>query len=167
MHISLIVAAALNRVIGKGNQLPWHMPADLRFFKQKTTGHHILMGSRTFQSIGRILPNRVTIVVSSQMDENMSDYQVVRSIKAGIQWAECAGETELFVVGGAQIYAQTLPLADRVYVTQIQASVPGDAYFPILGTEWVERSRQFFQADAHHVYDHVYLVFERKYTKLQ
>ncbi len=161
MRISLIVAAALNRVIGQGNRLPWHMPADLRFFKQKTTGHHILMGSRTFQSIGRILPNRIAIVVSSQMDANVLDYRVVRSIEAGIQLAKCAGESELFVIGGAQIYAQTLPLADRVYVTQIQASVTGDAYFPILGTEWAERSRQFFQADAQHVYDYAYMVFER------
>ncbi|MCT4697102.1 MAG: dihydrofolate reductase [Candidatus Cardinium sp.] len=165
MVISLIVALSLNRVIGKQNKLPWHLPADLQEFKQRTMGHHLVMGSHTFRSIGRILPSRVSIVVSSTMDQLAVGYHVVRSIEEAISLAKAQGESELFVIGGEKVYTQTLLMAHRIYLTKIHAIVAGDTYFPVLGKEWVERDIRSFKADAKNPYDYAFIVLEKKGNK--
>jgi dihydrofolate reductase len=157
-----MVATSLNRVIGKENKLPWHIPADLKEFKKKTLGHHLLMGSHTFRSIGCILPNRISIVVSTQMKASVSGYYVVRSIEAGINLAREQGALELFIIGGGQIYEQTLPLASRIYLTKIYVNLLGDTYFPLLGEEWVQRSIISCKADAHNLYDYEFIVLEKQ-----
>ncbi|MBX9890574.1 MAG: dihydrofolate reductase [Amoebophilaceae bacterium] len=164
MNISIIVAASLNRVIGQHNKLPWHMPADLRHFKTKTVGHPILMGSHTFRSIGRVLPNRTSIVVSSTMDQSVIDYKVVRSIEEGIAIAKASGALELFVIGGGRIYEQTLPIAHTIYLTQIHAELEGDIFFPVLGEEWKIITRSFCKADEQHPYDYEFTVLKKEAT---
>lgn len=161
MIISLIVATSLNRVIGKENKLPWHMPADLQEFKKKTLGHHLLMGSHTFRSIGTILPNRISIVVSAKMNQSVTGYYVVRSIEDAIDLAKWQGESELFVIGGGAIYEQTLPLASKIYLTRVYTHVLGDTFFPLLGEEWVQRSIRSFKADAQNLYDYEFSVLEK------
>jgi dihydrofolate reductase len=129
MKVSLIAAVARNRVIGRDNDVPWKLPADLRRFKRLTMGHAMLMGRRTFESIGgRPLPGRPLIVVSRQ--QGPEGVQMARSVQEGIDFARAAGETELFVAGGTEIYREALPVADRLYLTRIEEDVPGDAYFP-------------------------------------
>lgn len=162
MVISLIVATSLNGVIGKDNKLPWHMPADLREFKSKTLGHHLLMGSHTFYSIGRILPGRTTIVASTKMNHVVSGYYVVRSIGEAIALARTQGASKLFVIGGGKIYEQTLPLADKIYLTKIHVTLVGDTHFPTLGEDWVQRSIVSHKADEHNAYDYEFITLEKK-----
>lgn len=128
--ISIIVAMAKNRVIGKNGQLPWHLPSDLQRFKQLTMGHALLMGRLTFESIGKPLPGRRTIVVSRNPEYKAAGCEVAISIEAGIQLAGTA--EELFICGGAEIYQQTLPLAERIYLTKLDVAIEGDSYFPEL-----------------------------------
>lgn len=165
MVISIIVAMSLNRVIGKQNRLPWHLPADLQEFKKNTLGHHLVMGSHTFRSIGRILPNRISIVVSTKMDQSVVGYHVVRSIEEAISLANKQGESELFVIGGGKIYEQTLPIAHKIYLTKIHVVVSGDTYFPLIGKEWVERVVGSFKADASNPYDYEFIVLEKACSK--
>lgn len=130
MKISLIAAMARNRVIGRDNRLPWRLPADLRRFKELTLGHTLLVGRRTFESIGRPLPGRKMLVVSRREGYAPEGVRVARSVQEALDLAREAGEAELFVGGGAEIYRQTLPVADRLHLTRIEEDVPGDAYFP-------------------------------------
>lgn len=129
MKISLIAAVANNGVIGKNNDLPWRIRDDTRFFMQKTTGHHVLTGRKNYEAMGRSLPRRPNIVISRDPDFR-ADCPVVPSLAAGLELARAAGETEAFVIGGAQIYAEALPIADVFYRTRVLADVPGDVFFP-------------------------------------
>jgi nicotinamidase/pyrazinamidase len=128
--ISIIVAMAKNRVIGKNGQLPWHLPSDLQRFKQLTMGQTLLMGRLTFESIGKPLTGRRTIVVSRDPEYQAAGCEVTNTIEAGIQLASPA--EELFICGGADIYQQTLPLAERIYLTELDTKMEGDCYFPEL-----------------------------------
>lgn len=132
---------AKNRVIGVNNALPWHLSADLKRFKALTMGHHIVMGRKTWESIGRLLPGRHHIIVSRRPDHQVPGALVVDSIEASIVVAQ--GDSEIFVIGGAEIYKLALPIADRVYATEILADFVGDTFFPPIepGT-WVEVSRE-------------------------
>ena len=161
MVISLIAAMALNRVIGKDNRLPWNLPADLQVFKEKTVGHCLLMGRHTFDSIGRILPNRISIVVSRTIHSVTNGYYIVNSIEAGVRLAREKGEEELFVIGGGQIYAQILPFAHKIYLTRVHTHLLGDTYFPLLGQEWAQRSIRACYADARNAYDYDFIVLEK------
>jgi dihydrofolate reductase len=125
--VSIIVAMADNRVIGQQGQLPWHLSADLRRFRKLTTGHSIIMGRKTYESIGRPLPQRRNIVISRDPQFAPEGVEVVDSLDAAL--AETASETEVFVIGGASIYALALPLAGRLYLTQVHTTVPGDVCF--------------------------------------
>ncbi len=165
MIISIIAAMSLNRVIGMQNKLPWHLPADLQEFKKNTLGHYLVMGSHTFRSIGRILPNRISIVVSRKMDQSTVGYHVVRSIKEAIDLAKSQGESELFVIGGGKIYHQALPIADRIYLTRIHVVVSGDTYFPLLGKEWIKRTVRSYQANEKNPYDYEFIVLEKECNK--
>ena len=135
MNISLIVAMAENRVIGRGNQLPWHISAALKRFKKLTTGHYILMGRKTFESIGRPLPKRKSVVISRNPDYRPEGVLVASSLKAALQLAE--GEQEVFIIGGAGIFSEALAgemTADRLYMTFVHAEIEGDVYLP--GIDW-------------------------------
>ena len=139
-RIALIAALAQNRVIGVNNTLPWRLPEDLQHFKALTLGHHILMGRKTFESIGRVLPGRTTVIVSRTGYNAPAGCLVTASIPAALD--VCAGDAEVFFVGGAQLYAQVLPLAQRLYLTEIKAEFDGDAWFPAFDrAAWDEISR--------------------------
>jgi dihydrofolate reductase len=140
-RLSLIVAVARNGVIGKSNQLPWRLPEDLKRFRTLTMGHHIIMGRRTWESIGRPLPGRTSVVVTRRGDYAAPGALVVHSLADAL--AACTGDDEVFVIGGAEIYGEALPLADHIYLTRIDADYAGDAFFPALsGEEWGEAGRE-------------------------
>jgi dihydrofolate reductase len=142
MDVVLIAAVARNGVIGAGNALPWHLPADLKHFKALTLGHPVLMGRKTFESIGRPLPGRPNIVVSRDPAFVAAGVTVAASVPAALLRATALG-TPVFVIGGAQIYAQCLTLADRIYLTRVDIEVAGDAFFPSLDDhEWRETARE-------------------------
>ena len=139
--LSLIVAMARNRTIGINNTLPWRCPEDLKHFKALTMGHHMIMGRKTFDSIGKPLPGRTTVVVTRDTNLKIEGCLMAHSIPDAIK--TCAGDTEIFIVGGADIYAQSLQLADTLYVTEIQQDVEGDAHFPAFDKmHWHETARE-------------------------
>lgn len=141
--LSLIAALACNRVIGREQRLPWHLPADLRFFKQMTMGKPVLMGRRTWESIGRPLPGRQMIVLSHDPNAQAPGCVRVQTLEQALEIAHAA--PELMVIGGSQLYRQTLPLAKRMYLTRIEADVAGDTWFP----EWGEREWRLVWEEAH------------------
>ncbi len=166
MKLAIIVAQADNRVIGINNNLPWHLSEDLRYFKQVTMGKPIIMGRKTFESIGRPLPGRANIVISRDSGYRHEGVRVVNSLAAAQQLAESIGlidgVDEAMVIGGAEIYTQALPLADRLYLTQVHAEVVGDAHFPAFHPgEWCEVARQDFTAQAPNPYDYSFIVLDR------
>lgn len=128
MRLSLIVAMAANRIIGRAGQLPWHLPTDLERFKRVTLGYPLVMGRKTFESIGRALPGRITIVLSRQPDYQVTGCQVASSLEAALKlvW----DYDEVFVCGGEDVYRQALPLAQRIYLTELAREVEGDTFFP-------------------------------------
>lgn len=126
--LSIIVAVARNRVIGINNTLPWHLPEDLKRFRALTMGHHIIMGRKTYESLGRLLPGRTTVIVSRSKDYAVPGALVANSLPAAI--ALCGDDPEAFVIGGEQLYAEALSCADRLYLTEIDAEYAGDAFFP-------------------------------------
>jgi len=139
--INVIAAMARNRVIGINNTLPWRLPADLQHFKALTMGHHIVMGRKTFESIGKPLPGRTTVIVTRDANYRVDGCVTATSIDAAI--SACADDPEIFFVGGAELYAQVLPRADRLYLTEIQAEYAGDAHFPDFDRDiWTETTRQ-------------------------
>ena len=138
--ISLLVAVAKNGVIGSKGKLPWRLPADLKRFKELTMGHHIVMGRKTYDSIGRLLPGRKTVIVTRQDDYQAPGAIVVHSIADAI--GVCKDDDEAFVIGGAEIFRETVPLADRIYLTEIHANFEGDVFFPDWKKkEWKEIKR--------------------------
>jgi dihydrofolate reductase len=160
MKISIVVAAAQNNTIGKNNELLWHLPADLKHFKNLTTGHAILMGRKTYESIGRPLPNRRNIVITRQPIQ-LEGCEVVNSIDEAM--AICDGEEEVFVIGGAEIYKQTLERCHRIYLTRVNQHFEGDAYFPELNeTQWVEISRSVHPADEKNPIGYSFIILEHR-----
>jgi dihydrofolate reductase len=128
--LSLIVAHADNRVIGDNNQLPWHLPEDLKRFKKLTMGHHIIMGRKTYESLGRLLPGRTTVIVTRDPAYIVDGAKVVHSIPEAL--AVCAGDDEPFLIGGAELYALGFEYVTKLYITRVFSSVSGDAFFPEL-----------------------------------
>ncbi len=162
MRVSIIVAIADNGVIGRDNDLPWRLSADLRRFKALTMGHHLLLGRKTFESIGRALPGRQMIVVSRGTPKLPDDVHLAASVEEGIERANSYGEDELFVAGGASIYATTLPLCDRVYLTRLAAEIEGDVRFPETDfSTWQELHREEVGADEKNQYPTTYVVYAR------
>lgn len=160
--ISLIVAMDNNRVIGKDNQLPWHLPADLAYFKKTTMGHSIVMGRKTFVSIGRPLPGRENIIVTRNHSFQAEGCTVIHSVD-DIKVIASKRKEEVFVIGGAEIFQATLPFADRLYMTKIDAHFPGDTFFPSFDeTEWQLISSKKGLKDEKNPYDYTFLVYERK-----
>lgn len=158
--LSIIVAMATNRVIGLNNRLPWRLPADLARFKKLTMGHCLLMGRKTFESIGRPLPGRTTVVLTHQEDYAPPTVLVAHSIDEALDMA--TGD-EVFIAGGAQIYRQTLALTDRLYLTIIDKEFAGDAYFPVYDeTNWQLVSQERHPLTATTPFSYSFLVYERK-----
>ncbi|MBK8849290.1 MAG: dihydrofolate reductase [Saprospiraceae bacterium] len=162
MKISCIVAMNHQRVIGAGNQIPWYLPADLKYFKKTTVGHAVIMGRNCFESIGRPLPNRTNIVISRDAFFIASSCLVVRSIEEALEAAHNMGESEVFVIGGGQIYDQTQDLWDKLYLTQVDCNCEGDVFFPDLDlTKWKLDEEIKGQKDDKNVYDHSFLTYHR------
>ncbi|AUT44545.1 dihydrofolate reductase [Achromobacter sp. AONIH1] len=156
--LTLIVAYSDNRAIGRDNALPWRLPGDLAHFKRSTLGHPIIMGRKTWDSLGRPLPGRANIVVSRNPDFAPEGAIVVASLEAAAR--ACGDVAEAFVIGGAQIYAQALPLARRVLATEVHARVEGDAFFPLLPAfQWKETARERQPAENGYEYD--FVTYER------
>lgn len=165
MKHSIIVAMAENRVIGINNKLPWYLPNDLKYFKQITMGKPILMGRKTYESIGKPLPGRSNIVISRNPDWSAQGVKVVHSLEQAFELAESIveidGQDEMLVIGGDQIYQSSLPMIDRIYLTQVHSKVNGDAWFPEVNwSEWREVGREDFKAEGANPYDYSFVIFD-------
>lgn len=160
MIVSLIVAVSENGVIGRGGRLPWKLPADMARFKALTMGHPIIMGRRTYESIGRPLPGRRNIVLSSQPDFSPAGVEVVGTWEAALDRVQ--GDGEVFVIGGAALYRKALPDADRLYLTLVEGKVEGDTFFDIpVATHWRLTSEEFRPPDKDHAFPLSFKVYER------
>ena len=160
MVISIIVAMNEQRVIGANNQLPWYLPADLQHFKMITWGKPIVMGRRTFLSIGKPLPGRSNIVLTHDKNFLVSGCVIVNNIEQALDVA--SSSSELMVIGGAQIYQQFLPLTQRIYLTEVDCQVSGDTFFPEYDKKtWREVSRQTYAADKNNIYGYSFVVLEK------
>ncbi len=160
MLISAVVAMAENRVIGKENRLPWHLPADLKYFKTLTLGKTILMGRKTHESIGRVLPGRRNLILTRNPALQVPGAQVVDSLSQALKILSPADE--LMIIGGAALYRELLPQIQRIYLTLVHARIEGDSYFPELNpSEWQELSREDHPADEKNAYSFSFVVLER------
>lgn len=159
--VTLVVAVADNGVIGRANTLPWHLPADLAHFKRVTLGKPIVMGRRTFASIGRPLPGRHNVVVTRDREYRVEGVTVAHGVDEAL--AACGSVEETMVIGGAAIYTATLPLAGRIHLTRVHATIAGDVRFPPLDPlVWHEVARHDHPADARHAYPYSFLTFDRR-----
>lgn len=159
-RLSILVAMAQNRTIGVNNTLPWRCPEDLKRFKALTMGHHIIMGRKTYDSIGKPLPGRTTVVVTRNRGLRIEGCTVVHSLDEAI--AACAADVEVFIVGGAELYAQALPHVDTLHITEIAQDVEGDAHFPAFArSEWQEVSREAHHQDAPRPLDYAFVTYSR------
>lgn len=166
MKLSMIVAVAENGVIGRNNALPWYLPNDLKYFKQTTMGKPVIMGRKTYESIGKPLPGRTNIVITRQSDYQPEGVKVVSSVEAARELAESVclidGQSEAMIMGGAEIYTLSLPHTDRLYLTEVHAAVEGDAFFPDYDkSQWQETGREDFAAEGPNPYDYSFVVYER------
>jgi dihydrofolate reductase len=160
MRIAAVVAMAENRVIGRQNQLPWQMPADLQHFKKVTMGKPIIMGRKTYQSIGRPLPGRCNIVITHDLDFQAPGCVVVNSVTSALEAS--AESDEIFIIGGALLFEHLLPRIQRIYMTVIHHEIDGDAHFPEMKmSEWLECERSDYQADAENAYDYSFITYDR------
>jgi len=160
MKISIIVAMADDRVIGRDGQLPWHLPADLKHFKQTTMGKPILMGRKTYESIGRPLPGRTNIVITRDSTYTAEGCVVVTSIEAAM--AAAGEQDEVMVVGGAELYRQLLPRAETLYMTRVHAVFDGDIRFPVISnSDWHQVARSDYEADENNPHDYSFIRLER------
>ncbi|WP_035467503.1 dihydrofolate reductase [Algoriphagus mannitolivorans] len=164
MKIILIAAKAKNNVIGKDNQLIWRLSADLKRFKNLTTGHHILMGRKTFDSLGKPLPNRTHLIITRNKDFQAPEgHYAFDSIEEAFIFCNKIGLEELFIIGGGQIYNESIALADQLEITEVDMSPEGDTYFPEIDPKiWEETSREEFSADEKNECDYAFVTFERR-----
>lgn len=165
MMISLVVAAAKNNAIGKDNQLLWSLPNDMKFFKSTTWAMPVVMGRKTYASMGKPLQGRLNIVITRQTDWQAEGVAVVHSLTEAIAVAKAAHYKELFVIGGGEIYREAFPLAQRIYLTRVAVELPGDTFFPELDSaEWHLQWQQSCSPDAKHVYGYQFEVWEKSTT---
>ncbi len=162
MIISLIVAMDEGRGIGVDGHLPWYLSADLQRFKSLTMGHHMIMGRKTYDSIGRPLPGRTTIIVSRDLTFQPEGCMVARSLDTAIEFARFDNEEEVFVIGGGDLFEQAIDIADRIYLTQVHASLEADVYFPEYSSEnWQEIDSKFVEADEKNEYPSTFRILKR------
>ncbi len=161
--ISLLLAMNRNHVIGSNNDLPWHLPDDLRYFKEKTMGNTIIMGRKTFTSIGRALPKRRNVVITRSDIEFPEGVEVIHDFETVKKWNDDHPEEEFFIIGGGEVFKQALPIADHLYITWINEDFSGDVYFPKFSLEeWSLVSKIKGKKDEKNPYDYYYLVYNRK-----
>ncbi|AVF94131.1 type 3 dihydrofolate reductase [Vibrio diabolicus] len=159
MIISMIAAMADNRIIGKDNQMPWHLPADFAWFKRCTMGKPVVMGRKTYESIGRPLPGRLNIVISRDETLKIEGVTTATSIEQAL---DVAGDVEeVMIIGGGAIYAACLPMANKLYVTHIEAAIDGDTQFPDWGDQFKETYSETYQADEKNAYNMRFTVLEK------
>lgn len=159
-EISIIVAIDQNKAIGKDNQLLWHLPNDLKFFKKTTSGHTIIMGRKTYDSIGKPLPNRRNIVITRNKDLKIDGAEVYTSLKEALENSK--SENEIFVIGGAEIYNQALPLSNKIYLTQVHHKFEADTYLDRLNlSEWAVTEKEDHFKDEKHLYDYSFIVLQK------
>ncbi len=159
MILSIIAAIGKNNELGKGNTLLWHMPADMKHFRETTSGHPVIMGRKTFESIGRPLPNRRNIVITRDINYKAEGVEVMHSLEETIKQAQ--SENEVFVIGGAEIYKQAMPFANKLYLTKVDSEAEADAFFPTIGPEWQEKSKDVHSADEKNPHAYTFLVYEK------
>jgi dihydrofolate reductase len=160
-RLSILVAMAKNRTIGVNNTLPWRCPEDLKHFKTLTMGHHMIMGRKTFDSIGKPLPGRTTVVVTRNNDLSISGCVIAHSLKEAI--VACGSDKEVFIVGGAELYRQALPLVDTLYITEIQQDVEGDTHFPAFDKSvWREIAREVHSQETPQPLEYHFVTYRRK-----
>lgn len=165
MIVSLIVAMDRSGGIGKDNQVPWHLSDDLKRFKTLTMGHHIIMGRKTYESIGKNLPGRVSVVITRKPDFFEEGALVANSFEEALQLARDAGENEAFIIGGGQIYSLALPLANRIYLTQVDTQAECDVFFPEFDLDqWVSTQTTFHEADDRNQYSYTIKTLEKTLT---
>ncbi len=159
--VCIIVAAAENNAIGKDNQLLWHLPDDLKFFKQTTSGFTVIMGRKTFESFGKPLRNRRNIIITRQGDYHAEGTETVHSLEAALE--QCSEEGRVFIIGGAEIYGQALPLTDELYLTRVHAAPEGDTYFPEVDlSEWELLWQEAHPADERHAHAFTFLHYRKR-----
>lgn len=163
MKISIIAAVAKNNVIGYKNKLPWKIPTDLKHFKEITKGHSVLIGQKTFESIGKPLPDRINIILTDKKNYKQKGCLIAHSIEEAIAIAKKTGEKELMIAGGASIYKQFISLADKIYLTKVLHKFEGDTFFPkIFSKEWKIVSKKFLKKGQENTYPLEFLELERK-----
>lgn len=161
--ISIIVAMGKNNEIGKNNKMPWHLPNDLHYFKEKTTGHVVVMGRKTFESIGKPLPNRKNIVLTRQNNDLHNSVTTIHELNDINHIASKYKDKHIFILGGAEIYKQTIDMADHLFITQIDEAFEADAFFPQINpTEWKKVYEIKGEKDAKNNYDYTFLKFSRQ-----
>ena len=160
--ISLVVAVSENNSIGKNNQLLWHLPNDLKFFKNTTWGGVVVMGRKTFESVNKPLPGRTNIVITKQTNWSAENVIVANSVSDAIQKARDLNFKEIFIIGGGEIYKESMHLVNRIYLTKVHTSIEGDTFFPELETEkWNLLSNKDFKSDEKHAFDYSFQVWEK------
>lgn len=163
MRVSIIAALSTNNVIGRDNDLPWRQSTDLKRLKALTMGHHMIMGRKTYDSVGRPLPGRTTIVVTRRDDYRPEGVTVVHSVEEALRLAAQAGDEEPFIAGGAEIFVQAMSRVDRMYLTRIHADIEGDTFFPEFDdvSEWRLTDAEHFDADEKNQYPFSFLTYDR------
>ena len=162
MTISLIVAASENNVIGKNNQLLWKLPNDLKFFKNTTWGFPVIMGRKSFESVKKPLPGRTNIVVTTNPDWKYETVIRVSNLEEGIQKAAETNSKQAFIIGGGEIYKQSMDIADVIYITRVHAQLEGDTFFPVIDeSKWQLTSNQDFEADEKHAYSYSFQIWKK------
>ncbi len=163
MKITLVVAASDNNVIGKNNQLLWHLPKDMRFFKNTTWGLPIVMGRKTFESLGsKVLPGRLNLILSNQKNIKTNGATLVHTLQDALNIAAQQDYKQLMVIGGGQIYELALPLAHTIMLTRVHTTIEGDAFFPTLNEDWVKKESTFYNSDEKHSYSFDIECWQRK-----
>ena len=166
MILSSVVAASTNNIIGKDNQLLWRLPNDTKFFKNTTWGMPVVMGRKTFESLGKPLTGRTNIVITRKKDWTPEGVKVVSNLDEAMAAAAEADAKEAFIIGGGEIYKQTMPLVNRIYITRVHAILQGDTSFPVIDEkEWELLSQLDFKADEKHKYDYCFQVWQRRNVK--
>lgn len=163
MIISLIVAMDEQRGIGVEGRLPWHLPADLKRFKSLTMGHHLIMGRKTYESIGSPLPGRTMIIVTRNPNYQPDGCMAARSLETAIEFARMGYDNEAFIIGGGDLFEQAIDLADRIYLSQVHANLPADVFFPkISNDDWQEIESEIFPADEKNLYAFTFKILHRR-----
>jgi dihydrofolate reductase len=159
--IAMIVAMSENRVIGKNNALPWHLPADLAFFKKTTLGHPVIMGRKTYQSIGRLLPGRRNLILTRDASFHIDNADIFSSVSEAI--ASCSNSDKLFIIGGAELFTSTLDIVNDLYITIIHADIEGDTFFPTIDlNQWHQVSSETYPQDDKNAYSMSFIHYQRR-----